>query len=59
MSALFAGGAVGSALGGWGYAMGGWSLASWIGVAFPIAALAFFVTEWRATPLPGTLWFKA
>jgi predicted MFS family arabinose efflux permease len=59
MSALFAGGAVGSALGGWGYAMGGWSLASWIGVAFPIAALAFFVTEWRATPLPETLWFKA
>jgi len=48
MSAFFAGGAVGSALGGWGYTIGGWSLASWLGLAFPIAALAFFVTEWRA-----------
>jgi predicted MFS family arabinose efflux permease len=53
MSTFFAGGAVASALGGWGYAEGGWSLASWLGFAFPIAALAFFVTERRATPLPA------
>jgi predicted MFS family arabinose efflux permease len=51
MAAFFAGGAVGSAMGGWGYATGGWPLASWIGLAFPIAALAFFVTERRATRL--------
>jgi predicted MFS family arabinose efflux permease len=54
MSAFFAGGAVGSALGGWAYALGGWSLASWIGFAFPTVALAFFVIEWRATR-PGNI----
>jgi hypothetical protein len=31
--------------GGCAYAPGGWSLASWIGFALPIAALAFFSTE--------------
>ena len=47
MSAFFAGGAAGSALGGWAYATGGWPLVSWIGFAFPIAALCLFVTELR------------
>ena len=46
MSAFFAGGAVGSTLGGFAYALGGWSLASWIGFALPMLALAFFVTDW-------------
>jgi predicted MFS family arabinose efflux permease len=45
MSIFFIGGAVGSALGGWAYAQGGWPLASWIGVAFPLIALAYFATE--------------
>jgi predicted MFS family arabinose efflux permease len=50
VSAFFAGGALGSTLGGWAYATGGWSFASWIGLAFPIAALALFLTEWRRIP---------
>jgi predicted MFS family arabinose efflux permease len=50
VSAFFAGGALGSTLGGWAYATGGWSFASWIGLAFPIAALAVFLTEWRRIP---------
>lgn len=45
MATFFAGGAIGSALGGWAYATGGWNLASWIGVAFPVVALLIFLTE--------------
>ena len=45
MATFFAGGALGSALGGWAYATGGWSMASWIGVAFPIIALLAFIAE--------------
>lgn len=45
MATFFAGGAIGSALGGWAYATGGWNLASWIGVAFPVAALLLFLSE--------------
>lgn len=45
IAAFFAGGAAGSALGGWSYATGGWSLASWIGFALPLAAMGFFLTE--------------
>ncbi|MDK4711970.1 MFS transporter [Rhizobium sp. CNPSo 4039] len=45
MATFFAGGALGSALGGWAYATGGWNMASWIGVAFPIIALLAFLTE--------------
>jgi predicted MFS family arabinose efflux permease len=45
MATFFAGGAIGSALGGWAYAHGGWALASSIGIAFPIAALVYFATE--------------
>ena len=41
----YSGGAVGSAVGGWAYAQGGWPLASWIGFAFPVAALLCFATE--------------
>lgn len=49
MSAFFAGGSVGSALGGWAYATGGWPLTSVIGFGLPIAALMLFVTEWRVS----------
>ncbi|AYG59510.1 MFS transporter [Rhizobium jaguaris] len=45
MATFFAGGALGSAIGGWAYATGGWNLASWIGVCFPVVALLVFLTE--------------
>ncbi|AVA22028.1 MULTISPECIES: MFS transporter [unclassified Rhizobium] len=45
MATFFAGGALGSAIGGWAYATGGWNLASWIGVCFPVVALLIFLTE--------------
>ena len=45
MAAYFAGGAVGSALGGWSYAHGGWSLTMWAGLGLPVLALAAFLTE--------------
>ncbi len=45
MATFFAGGAICSALGAWAYARGGWALASMIGMALPVAALAFFATE--------------
>ncbi len=47
MATFFAGGAAGSALGGWAYAYAGWSLASWFGLAMPVAALAYAITERR------------
>jgi predicted MFS family arabinose efflux permease len=45
MATFFAAGAVGSALGGWAFAYGGWPLASWIGLALPVAALLALATE--------------
>ncbi|WP_083189106.1 MFS transporter [Paenibacillus sp. KS1] len=45
MAIFFFGGAIGSAIGGWIYATGGWSAALWIGMAFPIIAILYFVTE--------------
>ncbi len=45
MSAFFVGGSIGSAVGGWAFAIAGWDLASWMGLTFPIVALAFFLTE--------------
>lgn len=46
MSAFFAGGAVGSTLGGLAYAIGGWSLAAWIGIALPMLAFVFLLMGW-------------
>ncbi|MEI4471769.1 MFS transporter [Frigidibacter sp. MR17.24] len=43
MAGFFAGGAAGSAVGGWAWAVGGWPLASAIGAALPAAALAAFL----------------
>jgi len=51
MSAFFAGGAVGSTLGGLAFALGGWGLASWIGFALPMLALAFFAITWMRSRL--------
>ncbi|AJY44621.1 MFS transporter [Martelella endophytica] len=45
MATFFAGGAIGSAIGGVAYAQGGWALASWLGFALPILALLAFSTE--------------
>ncbi|CAH2601906.1 Uncharacterized MFS-type transporter YdeR [Rhodovastum atsumiense] len=47
MATFFAGGAFGSALGGWTYARGGWPLTIWAGLALPALALAGFLTELR------------
>jgi predicted MFS family arabinose efflux permease len=47
MATFFAGGALGSALGGWAYAQGGWTQAARTGLCFPLLALGYFVTEQR------------
>jgi len=49
MATFFMGGALGSAVGGWAYAQDGWRLTSWIGFALPVAALAYYATEFRAS----------
>ncbi|WP_035061073.1 MFS transporter [Andreprevotia chitinilytica] len=46
MATFFAGGAVGSAFGGWAFAQGGWALTSWVGFALPVAALLYYATEY-------------
>jgi cyanate permease len=43
LASLFAAGAVGSAVGAWAYARGGWPLASFVGLAPPLVALASFL----------------
>jgi predicted MFS family arabinose efflux permease len=45
MATFFAGGAIGSALGGFAYAQGGWPATAWLGLALPVAALAYAATE--------------
>jgi len=45
MATFFAGGAACSALGGWAYAKGGWSLTGWVGLALPLLAFIFYLTE--------------
>ncbi len=51
VAALFVGGAAGSAIASLAYVLGGWERVSWIGLAFPLAALMFYATEFRqATP---------
>ena len=52
---FFGGGAIGSALAGPALAHGGWSAVSWLGMAFPAAALVAYATEFlpaRAPSLP-------
>lgn len=43
---FFAGGALGSALGGWVFARFGWQAALLAGMAFPATALLYWITEW-------------
>jgi predicted MFS family arabinose efflux permease len=45
MATFFAGGAVGSALGGWAYPQGAWSLSFWVGFGLPMPALACFLVK--------------
>jgi predicted MFS family arabinose efflux permease len=45
MAIFFAGGATGSALGGWAYAAGGWQAVLWIGIAMPALALIYYATD--------------
>ena len=49
MATFFAGGALGSAAGGWSYARGGWALATVFALAPVLAALACFATEPKET----------
>ena len=46
LATFFLAGAIGSAVGAWAYARAGWPLASAIGLALPLVAIARFV--WRA-----------
>ncbi|MDM9621041.1 MFS transporter [Rhizobium sp. S96] len=47
MATFFAGGAFGSAIGGWAFATGGWAMTAWIGLCFPTFAFLLFLTEGR------------
>lgn len=47
MAVFFLGGAIGSALGGWAYAYGNWRIASIIGLALPLLAFIYYLTEKR------------
>ncbi|CDZ43817.1 Hypothetical protein NGAL_HAMBI1189_00280 [Neorhizobium galegae bv. officinalis] len=48
MATFFCGGAIGSAVGAWAFAEGGWLLASSLGLALPVIAFLYFLTEKRA-----------
>jgi predicted MFS family arabinose efflux permease len=52
---FFAGGALGSALGGWVYATQGWQAALLAGLALPALALAYWVTEYAAGAAAGAV----
>jgi Arabinose efflux permease len=47
MAVFFAGGAIGSAVGGWSYAQGGWMLSSMVGLSMPVAAFLYYLSESR------------
>jgi len=47
MATFFCGGAIGSAVGAWAFAEGGWLLASSLGLAPPVIAFLYFLTEKR------------
>ncbi|SHG64343.1 MFS transporter [Massilia sp. CF038] len=46
LATFFAGGAIGSALGGWMFARYGWHAALLTGLAFPLAGFAYWLTEY-------------
>ncbi len=45
MAIFFVGGAIGSSLGAWSYAYGGWGLTVLIGMAIPLLAFLYFLSE--------------
>lgn len=45
LAIFFAGGAIGSSISGAAYALGGWSTSTWLGLAFPIIAFGFLLSE--------------
>ncbi len=47
MATFFAGGAIGSAVGGWAYATGGWTMTAWIGFVSRPSRFLLFLTEGR------------
>jgi predicted MFS family arabinose efflux permease len=47
VATFFAGGAAGSAIASLAYVSGGWTRVSFIGLAFPLAALAVYASEFR------------
>lgn len=49
MATFFLGGAIGSAAGAWAFAEGGWWFASSLGLALPVVAFVYFLTE-RGSP---------
>ena len=49
---FFAGGALGSSVASLVFTHGGWESVSWLGFAFPIAAMLFYATERSALGLP-------
>ncbi len=51
MAVFFAGGAIGSALGGWSYAQGSWKAASVIGFILPVIAFLYYLTERKVKAL--------
>ena len=51
MATFFAGGAISSAAGGWAFARFGWAGVSVLGILLPLAALLYFATERRRTPV--------
>lgn len=45
MVVFFMGGALGSAIGGQAYSIGGWAMSALVGLALPIMAIIYFITE--------------
>lgn len=46
MAIFFVGGAVGSAAGSWAYDLGGWQASLLIGIALPVVAMLYYLTEY-------------
>lgn len=55
MATFFGAGAIGSAVGAWAFAHDGWQLVAWIGLALPVAALAYHATDRSRASAAGGL----
>ncbi len=54
MATFFLGGAIGSSVGTWAFESGGWTAAIAIGMAMPVLALLYFITEFRRSTVQST-----